>query len=285
MREYVCFRPFVLGQTELLNTISGGEGEMSKDTVGFIGLGTMGKAMAQGIVKAGIDIVVARNLRHQEPVKELERRGARVARTAKDIGALSNIAIIMVRDTAQAEAVILGDDGLLSSAREGSIIVIMSTIDPLFCQMVEKIAREKSVGVLDAPVSGGPKGAEAHTLTIMVGGEKDLLERCRYVLEAVGRRIFHVGGIVIAQVIQLATNNIIYVTAIATAGSKILAGETGIGSDRFLEIIQSNAANRWVANKWDHFRFNARPDGEKSLDIAKIIENAEKTATPAMSPQ
>jgi 3-hydroxyisobutyrate dehydrogenase-like beta-hydroxyacid dehydrogenase len=283
---------------------SGGE-KMPKDKIGFIGLGIMGKGMARGLIERGIDTMVHDLL--EEPVKDLEKLGAKVGRSPKEIGALCDIVILMVRDTAQADAIIVGEEGVLSSAREGSVIVIMSTVDPLFCQRTAEIAQKKGVGLLDAPVSGGQKGAETHTLTIVVGGDKYLLERCRYVFEAMGSRIFHVGAIGTAQVVKIAANSISHATAAATAGAIALASRAGIELERFLEIVPVTSANSWVAQNWELWSRKGRGD-KKSLDttnkdlklalglakawgislplseaiaqlgIDKIIENAEKMA-------
>lgn len=254
-----------------------GEIRMVKDKVGFIGLGAMGKPMARNLIKRGIETIVY-DVR-EEPVKELEKLGAKFAGSTKEIGSLCDFVIIMVNNTAQTEEIILGDEGILSSMGKGSIIVIMSTVDPLLCQRVANIAQEKGIGVIDAPVSssitagakgvggGGPKGAETGTLTIMVGGKKDLFERCRYVLEAMGSQILHVGDIGTAQAVKLASNSIVYATAVATAGGIALAAKAGINLERFLEIIRSNAANSWVAHNWEHWRKKAKPEGKISLGI------------------
>lgn len=282
---------------------------MLREKVGFIGLGAMGKFMARGIIEKGIDTMV-RDLR-EEPVKELENLGAKVAGSAKEIGALCNIVIIMVADTAQADSVILGEEGVLSSMKGGSVIVIMSTVDPLFCQKVAQMAERKAVSLLDAPVSGGPKGAETHSLTIIVGGEKSLLERCRYIFEAMGSEIFHVGGTGAGQVIKIANNSIILATVIAIAGGIALAAKAGVGLERFLEIIRATSANSWVAHNWEHWRKKGRGDKDSlyitnkdlrltldlakdlgiclplsqsiaQLDIGKIIESTEKMANETL---
>jgi 3-hydroxyisobutyrate dehydrogenase-like beta-hydroxyacid dehydrogenase len=238
---------------------------MNRDRVGFIGLGLMGKSMARGLLGKNIDTLVY-DIR-EEPVRDLGKFGAKAAVSPKEIGALCDITIIMVQTTAQADEVILGKDGVLSSARKGSIIVIMSTVDPLFCKRVEEAAKQKGIGVLDAPVSGGPKGAEAHTLSLTVGGERDLLERCRYVFDAMASKIFHVGGIGTGQVIKLAINSIIYATAIATVGGITLAAKAGVGLKGFLEIIQASAANSWVAHNWEHWQKKGRPEEKAALDV------------------
>lgn len=239
---------------------------MPKDKVGFIGLGTMGKPMAVGLIGKSIDTIVF-DVR-EEPIKELEKLGAKVARSAKEIGLLCNIIIVMVQTTEQAESILLSTDGVLNVARDGSIVAIMSTIDPLFCQRAAVIAEKRGVGLIDAPVTGGPKSAESHTLTIMVGGKKELLERCRPVFEAMGSRIFHIGDTVgSGEVMKVAANSIIYATAIGTAGGMALAGKIGIGLERFVEIVKETAANSWVIHNWDHWHKKSTPEGKTSLYI------------------
>jgi 2-hydroxy-3-oxopropionate reductase len=237
---------------------------MPKDKVGFIGLGVMGKPMARSLIESGIDTMI-RNFRRPEPVRELERLGAKPAASVKEIGALCDIIIVMVGDTGQAEEVILGEEGLMVSMKKGSVVVIMSTVDPRFCGKVEKVAKERGVGVLDAPVSGFPKGAETRSLTIMVGGEKDLLDRCRYIFETMGNRIFHVGGFGAAQVVKVAQTNIFFAIAVATAGGIALAAKAGIGAERFLEIIQTTAANSWIAHNWEQWSRKGR-ENKASLE-------------------
>lgn len=251
--------------------------KMTKETVGFIGVGEMGKPMAQGILEKGIDLVV-HDIR-EEPVQELAKLGAKVARSPKEIGARCKINIIMVVDTAQAEEVILGKEGLLTSSQEGSVIVVMSTVDPFFCERAAKIADQKKVELLDAPVSGGRKGAEAHTLTILVGGKESVLEKYRYVFEAMGRNIFHVGKVGNGQVVKLANNSIVHAIVIGTAGGLALATKAGVSKERFLEILNTSTGRNWPAQNWDFWHNKATPAGKGSLyvtqkDIATVRDLA-----------
>jgi 3-hydroxyisobutyrate dehydrogenase len=235
--------------------------------------------MALALLKKGIDTFVYDSA--GERIKELEILGAKAASSGHEIGVLCDYVVVMVRDTAQVEAVLLGKQGVLESSKKGSIILIMSTVDPLFCQRTEKIAAVKGIGLLDAPVSGAPKGAEAQNLTIMVGGEKYLLEKCRPILEAMGNRIIHVGGIGMGQVAKIANNSIVLAIAIATAGGITLAKKGGVEADRFLEIIQSSTASSWVAHNWEYWRQKASgkttdfgityKDLHLALDLAKSI--------------
>lgn len=229
------------------------EGDQSPtDQVGFIGLGALGKPMAKRLVQKGVDLIV-HDVR-TEPVVELQRLGAKVARSGREIGARSDIIVVMVRDTAQAEAVILAEDGVLSGAKPGSIILIMSTVGPHFCQRVARAAAEKKVGVLDVPVSGGAIAVEAGTLTMIVGGEKALLERCRNVLEIWGQKIFHVGDIGKGQVVKIANNLLSNINLATVYEGFLLATKAGVDLKRFIEIVEVSTGNSWAATHWHAWR-------------------------------
>lgn len=240
---------------------------MARDTVGFIGVGEMGGPMARGILEKGIDLVV-HDIR-EEPVRELVKLGAKVARSPKEIGARCKITIIMVVDTAQAKEVILGKEGLLTSAPEGSAIAVMSTVDPFFCERTAKIAAEKKVDLLDAPVSGGRKRAEDHTLTILVGGEAKVLEKYRYVFEAMGNRIFHLGKVGNGEVMKLANNSIIHAIVVGTSGGFAMARKAGIPEELFFQILDTSTGRNWVAQNWDFWRNKATPEGKGSLYVTQ----------------
>jgi 3-hydroxyisobutyrate dehydrogenase-like beta-hydroxyacid dehydrogenase len=240
---------------------------MAKETVGFIGVGEMGWPMAKGILDKGIDLMV-HDIR-EDPVKELKKLGAKVAGSPGEIGANCAITIIMVVDKAQAKEVIQGKNGILTTAKKGSMIVAMSTLDPFFCQEMAKIAAEKGVGFIDAPVSGGRGRAEAHTLTIMVGGEESLLKKCRYVLEAMGNNIVYMGKVGNGQVMKLANNSIVHALLIGTAGGLTLAAKAGIPAERFLKILDTSTGRNWVAQNWDYFWSKGTPEGKGSLYVTK----------------
>ena len=225
---------------------------MHSDKVGFIGLGNIGKPMAETLVKKGFDVTVY-DLR-KESVEELTKLGATPAMSVNEVGKVADIVIIMVLDATQAEDVILGEKGVLESAKKGSLILIGSTVDPIFCQRVARIAAEKEVGVLDTPVSGGVKGAEAASLTFMVGGEDDLLAKCRHVLEAMGKNIFHLGGVGMGEAAKLA-NNIMSCTNYIGAGEAIaLAVKAGIDLERFLEVARVSSGNSTSLHKFQNWR-------------------------------
>jgi len=231
------------------------ENRMSKEKVGFIGLGIMGKSMAGNLIRRGFDIVVYN--RSREPLEALQNLGAKVAASSKEVGELCNIIIVMVFSAEQAEEVILGKEGLLEGVRNGSLIVIMSTVGPSFCNRAAKMAAEKGVGLIDAPVAGGPGRAVEGTLTVLIGGEDQFVKRCWHIFEAMGKHIFHVSNVVgVGQIVKLANNLITNSGYIATTEAIALVTKAGVNFERFLEIARTSSGINWavLGNHWKTWR-------------------------------
>ena len=189
--------------------------------VGFIGLGNIGKPMAINIAGAGFDLMVYDT--REESLAELSRLGAKIARSAKEIGAHAEIIEIVVVNDAQVKTLTFGKAGLLEGAKSGSIIAIHSTVHPQTVKEIAEAARMKGVGVIDAQISGGAKGAAEKTLCFMVGGEKALCERCREVFSVSGTGIFHLGALGSGALAKLAHNIIVYVNMLAASEGMRLA--------------------------------------------------------------
>ncbi|MGQ9639435.1 MAG: NAD(P)-dependent oxidoreductase, partial [Candidatus Bathyarchaeia archaeon] len=153
-----------------------------KRRVGFIGLGAMGSRMTVNLLKKNFE-VTAYDVR-KEAVESLVAKGAQPAKNPREVGERSDIAVLSLPSPAEVSDTVLGVNGLLEGLRRGGIIVDTSTIDPSTAKKIWLKAREKGVGAVDAPVSGGTVGAEMGTLTVMVGGEKDTVDACMDVLEA-----------------------------------------------------------------------------------------------------
>jgi len=166
---------------------------MIQETVGFIGLGVMGRPMARNLLKHGFALVV--HSRSRGPVDEIVSAGARAARSPAEVAAASTRIITMLPDGPDVEQVLLGADGALQSIQKGAILIDMSTIAPATARRLAQEATTRGATLLDAPVSGGEIGAIDGTLSIMVGGEPSALERVRPILEAMGNpeRIIHIG--------------------------------------------------------------------------------------------
>src|SRR5215207_3113488 len=216
--------------------------------VGFIGLGNIGKPMAINVVEAGFDVMVY-DLR-QEPLQELAALGAKVARSAQEIGAHGEIIELVVVDDAQVEAVTMGEGGVLNGAKPGSVIAIHSTVHPRTIRKIAELAKAKGIGVIDAEVSGGDRGAQNKALCYMVGGDKALFEKCRPVFATSGANIFHLGDLGSGAVAKLAHNLIVYVNMMAASEGMRLAEKAGLDLKAMQEVVHAGAAQSRIADNW-----------------------------------
>src|SRR3989304_3207354 len=220
--------------------------------VGFIGLGNIGLPMAKRLAGFGSFQVTVCGHRRQEPLKEMAALGAKGVRTPREVARASRVLLVIVRDQPQMDQVLFGEEGAWEGLRPESVLLISSTLAPDYCQALEKRGKEKGIAVLDAPVSGMAKGAEAGTLTFFVGGSGDVLERCRPVLEAMGKNIFHMGGVGTGQVAKLA-NNLLLFAAIHATGEAIRMGEkVGLGWQKLLQTIQVSTGDCWTIHNWEY---------------------------------
>ena len=195
------------------------------EKVGFIGLGVMGRRMTLNLRKAGYTLAV--HDLNRAAVEEL------VAAGAVDAGSIAGaadaeIVITMLPDTPDVEAVVLGEGGLASAMRPGSVLVDMSSISPTATQAMARELAARGVEMLDAPVSGGYQGAESGTLSIMVGGEEAVLDRCRPVLEVMGKTISHIGGHGAGQVCKVCNQVAVAINIQAVAEALTLAKKNGV---------------------------------------------------------
>src|SRR5713226_9369040 len=170
------------------------------DTIGFIGLGIMGRPMAHNLLKAGFPLVV--HNRHQGVTDEFLAAGARAGTSPRDIASSCDVVITMLPGPAQVEEVLVGPSGILEGAHAGLVVIDMSTIAPVVASTLAARLTEHGLTMLDAPVSGGDTGAIAGTLSIMVGGDEDTFRRCLPIFQALGRTIVHVGGSGAGQVVK-----------------------------------------------------------------------------------
>jgi 3-hydroxyisobutyrate dehydrogenase-like beta-hydroxyacid dehydrogenase len=216
--------------------------------VGFIGLGNIGKPMAINVAKGEFDLMVY-DLR-EEPLKELAGLGAKVASSAKEIGEHGEIVELVVVDDAQVEALTLGEGGVLSGAKPGTIIAIHSTVHPKTVRKIAELAKSRGVEVIDAEVSGGERGAQAQTLCYMVGGDKALFEKCRPVFATSGANIFHLGELGMGAAAKLAHNLIVYVNMLAASEGMLLGEKAGLNLEALQEVVRAGAGQSRVADNW-----------------------------------
>jgi 2-hydroxy-3-oxopropionate reductase len=194
--------------------------------VGFIGLGIMGKPMALHLLKGGHKLWV--HGRRPHTMVPLTQIGATGCASPKEVAANADIIIIMVSDTHDVEAVILGDDSVIESVRAGSVVVDMSSIAPIPTQALARLLAEKGVDMLDAPVSGGEVGAVNATLSIMVGGKPDVFGHVLPLFELMGKNIVHVGDNGAGQTAKVCNQIVVALTIAAVSEAFILAKKAGV---------------------------------------------------------
>jgi 3-hydroxyisobutyrate dehydrogenase-like beta-hydroxyacid dehydrogenase len=227
-------------------------------TVGLVGAGRMGSAMARAIRSAGHDLVVWNRTPGAAEKLASELGGRSVGRPA-DVAAAADITISMLADGAAVDAVYDGPDGLIAGARPGTVLVDSSTVPPAVIRRHEQAIRSRGAGVLDAPVSGSVALAESGKLTLMVGGEAADVERARPVLDAYGGSIFHLGPLGSGAAMKLAVNTVIFGLNEALAEGLVLAERAGIDRERAYEVLAASAVGApYVAYKRASF---LDPDG------------------------
>ena len=213
------------------------------DTIGFIGLGIMGRPMAHNLLKAGFPLIV--HNRHQEVTDEFLAAGARAGDRPRDIAAACDVLITMLPGSAQVEEVLIGPGGAIEGAREGVIVIDMSTISPAVTSTLAARLTEGSMSMLDAPVSGGDKGAIAGSLSIMVGGDEDTFNRCMPIFQALGKTIVHVGKNGAGQVVKACNQIVVALIIEAVSEALVLGSKAGVDPAKILQVLGGGlAANR-----------------------------------------
>jgi 2-hydroxy-3-oxopropionate reductase len=199
-------------------------------TVGFIGLGIMGKPMARNLLRAGYPLVVLN--RSRAPMDELVGEGAQPGASPQDVASRSDVIITMLPDSPDVESVALGTDGIIAGIRDGALWIDMSTIAPATTKHVAGELAAKGVTSLDAPVSGGEKGAIDAALSIMVGGSDDAFARAQPIFAALGKNIVHVGELGAGQVTKACNQIVVGVTIEAVAEALALAELSGVDPNK-----------------------------------------------------
>jgi 2-hydroxy-3-oxopropionate reductase len=215
------------------------------NTIGFIGLGIMGKPMAHNLLKAGFPVIV--HNRHQEVTDELVAAGASPGARPRDIAASCDVLITMLPDAPQVEEVLVGTDGVIEGAHAGLIVIEMSTISPIMTRTLADQLAAHGIAMLDAPVSGGDKGAIAGTLSIMVGGGEDTFKRCMPIFQALGKTIVHVGGNGAGQVVKACNQIVVALIIEAVSEALVLGSRAGVDPAKILQVLNGGlAANRVI---------------------------------------
>jgi len=255
-------------------------------TVGFLGIGIMGRGMATNLIDKGHDLMVWN--RTAERAAALEALGASVASTPAELAERCAIVMICVSDTPDVEEVVLGAQGVLVGVSEGSLIIDHSTISPIATRELAAQAAECGGGWIDAPVSGGSEGAQRGTLSIMAGGSEADFERARPYMEAFGATITHVGPIGAGQMVKLVNQILVVGNQMAASEALLFAQAAGLDLKRTLDAVKGGAAGSWMlANRGPQMiERDWRPGFTIDLqqkDLRLVLEAADQIGAPALS--
>jgi len=212
----------------------------SNATIGWIGLGNMGKLMSGRLLEAGYPLVVYN--RTKEKTKELAEKGAKVADSPAELASQADITFTMIADSKALEDVTLDKNGVFEGSKPGSILIDMSTVSPESSAKVAEAAKQKGVRYLRAPVSGSTPAAAAGTLTIIVSGEEDTYNESLEVFKVMGQKVFYLGSAEEARYMKLAVNIMIGTTCQILSEALVFGKKAGLDWGKMLEVIANSAA-------------------------------------------
>ena len=253
------------------------------DRIGFIGLGIMGRRMARNLMKAGFTLTVWN--RSQPGIDELVKEGAAKGSGPDDVARRSDVVITIVGDSPDVEEVALGPEGITEGAHPGLVHVDMTTMSPAVTRRIAGRLGEAGIEMLDAPVSGGQQGATDGTLSIMVGGPERTLERCRPVLETMGRKIVQCGPSGAGQTVKLCNQIAVALTNLGMCEALVFAARSGIDPRVMIEAVNAGAGTSWQMENLAPriVERDFRPGfkvAHQGKDLRLALEAAENVASP-----
>lgn len=255
------------------------------DKIGFIGLGIMGRGMVANLQNAGHDLVVWN--RTAERMEPFVANGAISADSPHSLAEQCDIIMICVSDTADVQAVLHGDDGILAGLSEGNLVIDHSTISPSATIEMAQAVNEIGAHWLDAPISGGSEGAKQGTLSIMIGGDKTQVERAMPFLQAMGKTITHVGGQGDGQKVKLVNQILVVVTQLAVSEALLYAQAGSLDLEKTLAAVTGGAAGSWMlSNRGPQMvQRDWRPGFTIDLqqkDLRLVLESADNLGVPVL---
>jgi len=222
------------------------------EKIGFIGLGAMGGPMAKNLVKKGFPLTVFDIV--AERMEPLKAAGAEAAASCKEVAEKCPVVITILPASIHVREAVLGKRGVAEGIQRGSVLIDMSTIDPLTTMDIARILGEKGAEMLDAPVARGVPAAVAGTLVIFAGGKKEVFDRHQPILAAMGTDIYHVGDIGSGEVVKIVNNLMVAVTTCALAEAMVLGVKAGVKPDILFEALSSGSGNSFVLQ--NHYKNN-----------------------------
>lgn len=246
---------------------------MKKERIGVIGLGDMGLPIARRLLQHGFGVVSCAN-RRREPIEALKIEGLVEKPDPRSVAEEVDILLTIVVDDKQTDTVLRGPVGAFQTLKPGSVVVLLSTLSPTYCQELAADATSRDLAVLDCPVTGGTIAAENGTLGLLVGGDPIALERCRDAFAPVGE-VYYCGNVGMGQIAKLANNAILFATIAAVDEARAMAQTYGMNMGTLMQIFGHGSAQSFVADKWDFVATewsHIRPLGRK--DVGLFIEAA-----------
>lgn len=252
--------------------------------IGFVGLGIMGKPMAGNLIKAGLNLFVYDLV--PESIEQLEAMGATACSSGKEVAEKSDIIITMVPDTPHVQAALFGPNGIAEGVKVGSIVVDMSSISPIESKVFARKLKDMHVEMLDAPVSGAEVGAQQATLTIFVGGKKDVFEKVRPIFDVLGSRSTLMGDIGAGQTAKSCNMIINSITQLGICEAFTLAVANGLDLNKLMSAFSAGTAqSRQLENLGPRI---ARGDMDPGFmvdlmqkDLGNVLDSAKRLKVPA----
>lgn len=253
--------------------------------IGFIGLGIMGRLMAYNLYRAGFDVTVWN--RTKSKMEEAARWGAKTASSPKELARMCNLIITMVGDTDDVRQVAEGDESLIHGAQPGTYWIDMSTISPDAARTLAERFKKHDIKMMDAPVSGGDIGAKNGTLSIMIGGEKEDIERVMPVLKAMGNKITHCGPVGAGQTVKACNQILCGLNLLGMVEAFAFAKKSGVDLEKMLEVTTQGAAGSWALSNYGPrvIKGDLSPGFTvrfQQKDLRIVLEEAEKIGLPLL---
>lgn len=251
--------------------------------IGFIGLGIMGKPMAKNLVKAGYELIILE--KKKKSVEELVSMGAKTAKNNVELAKQSNIIITMLPNSPEVEQVVLGEGGIIEGTKPGSVVIDMSSIAPLSSRKIYAKLEEKSIDMLDAPVSGGEPKAIDGSLAVMVGGKKEVFEKYYDVMMAMANSVVYVGESGAGNIAKLCNQVVVALNISAVSEAFILAKKAGVDPELVYQAIRGGLAGSAVmdAKVPMILERNFKPGFKIDLhikDLNNVIETSHNVGAP-----
>jgi 2-hydroxy-3-oxopropionate reductase len=251
--------------------------------VGFIGLGIMGKPMSKNMLKAGYELVVYDI--NKAAVEEVAGAGAAVADSPKDVAAQSDVIITMLPNSPHVKAVVLGENGVIEGIKPGAVVIDMSSIAPLASKEVAARLLEKGAEMLDAPVSGGEPKAIDGTISVMVGGKKDVFDKCYAIMDSMAGSVVYTGDIGAGNTTKLANQIIVALNIAAMSEALVLATKAGVEPELVYQAIRGGLAGSTVLDAKAPLVLDRKFDPGFRIelhikDLANVLETSHEIGVP-----